>query len=130
MKPDSWKNLSAEEQDWISAYLNGAIEPESFEALQDHMVSSAELRATIRRCLAIDDSLREFAEDSLAASSGNSVASWTSGEPKTVAFSDFKSIEGQRDLPHCHRRRFGLFAGTGIHVCGIPPERFARHRRN
>lgn len=99
MKPDYWKNLSAEEQDWISAYLNGAIGPESFEALQDRMVSSPELRATIRRCLAIDDSLREFAEDSLAASSGNSVASWTSGEPKTVAFPTSKVSKGRRIFP-------------------------------
>lgn len=62
-------DLSAEEQDWLDAYLNGTIAPVAFEALQDRLLTSAALRAVMRRYLALDHHLQmECAAADLAAS--------------------------------------------------------------
>lgn len=99
MKPDSWKALSRDEQNWIGDYLDGTIDPEAFASLQDRMKESPELRATMRRCLHIDDSLREFAEDSLADSSQSSIASWVDETPETIPFSETISSGSRRAIP-------------------------------
>lgn len=65
-----------EEQEWIDAYLNGTIEPEAFEALQNRMLESAELRKTMRRNLALHDFLEN------QASSDESAEPWLEAEPE------------------------------------------------
>lgn len=61
MEDSQFKDLSKEEKDWIDAYLDGTIEPESFEALQDRMLVRPALRAVMRRYLAIDNALQNEA---------------------------------------------------------------------
>ena len=58
MKPAKYKDLTAEEQEWIDAYADGTISAEDFESLEDRMIESAELRAVMRRYLSLDNSLQ------------------------------------------------------------------------
>ncbi|MEM8954625.1 MAG: LamG-like jellyroll fold domain-containing protein [Verrucomicrobiota bacterium] len=58
MKDACFDHLPEEEQTWIDAYVDGTIAPEDFDHLQERMRESAELRAVMRRYLAIDDALR------------------------------------------------------------------------
>ena len=62
MDRPSFSHLAEEEQDWIDAYLDGTIESQAFEALQDRMLESPELRAIMRRYLALDNSLQNESE--------------------------------------------------------------------
>ena len=73
MRNDShFSDLSEEEKDWLDAYLDGTIEPQDFESLQNRMMESPVLRALMRRYLALDNSLRNesgeagFAEESVS----------------------------------------------------------------
>lgn len=67
-------DLSAEEQDWLDAYLNGTIEPAAFDALQDRLLVSEDLRAVMRRYLSLDHHLQmECAADGLALNPWQSV---------------------------------------------------------
>lgn len=59
MKPSQFKDLSAEEQDWIDAYLNGTIDAGAFESLQERLTSSPALRAVMRRYLVLDHHLQQ-----------------------------------------------------------------------
>ena len=61
MKPSKYKDLTAEEQEWIDAYVDGTISAEDFDFLQDRMIESAELRAVMRRYLSLDNSLQNEA---------------------------------------------------------------------
>ena len=38
MKPAKYKDLTAEEQEWIDAYVDGTISVEDFDFLQDRMI--------------------------------------------------------------------------------------------
>ena len=58
--PRSFKDLTAEQQDRIDAYLNGSISAEAFAALQQELMASPELRALLRRYLALDHHLQEM----------------------------------------------------------------------
>ena len=53
-----YSEFGEEEQDWIDAYLDGTIDQSAFDSLQDRMLQSPELRAVMRRYLALDNSLR------------------------------------------------------------------------
>ncbi len=64
MAPGNFNRLPDEEKQWLDAYLDGTIEAEAFAALQERLLESAELRAVMRRYLALDDSLRNVGEDS------------------------------------------------------------------
>ena len=59
MSSPHFSDLSDQEQDWLDAYLDGTIDPEAFETLQDRMMESAPLRAVMRRYLLLDDTLQE-----------------------------------------------------------------------
>ena len=61
MKSTKYKDLTAEEQEWIDAYADGTISAEDFDFLQDRMIESAELRAVMRRYLSLDNSLQNEA---------------------------------------------------------------------
>ena len=54
-----FSDLTEAERDWIDAYIEGTIDGEAFEALQDRMLESPGLRAAMRRYLALDSSLLE-----------------------------------------------------------------------
>jgi ferric-dicitrate binding protein FerR (iron transport regulator) len=58
LEPTQFKHLSAEEQDWLDAYLNGTIEREAFNAMQERMLERPALRAIMRRYLALDHHLQ------------------------------------------------------------------------
>lgn len=58
MSAPNFRDLPTEDQDRIDAYLDGTIDPAEFEALQNRMMVNPALRAVMRRCLALDDSLR------------------------------------------------------------------------
>tara|TARA_R110002096_G_scaffold11515_8_gene42361 strand:- start:1323 stop:3017 length:1695 start_codon:yes stop_codon:yes gene_type:complete len=58
MSRPTFRDLSPQEREWVDAYLDGSIAPADFEALQDRMMESAELRAVMRRYLGIDNSLQ------------------------------------------------------------------------
>ena len=61
-------DLSAEQQDWLDASLNGTIEPAAFEALQARLLADPAFRAVMRRYIALDHHLQvECAADDLAA---------------------------------------------------------------
>ena len=55
------KEMSSQEQEWIDAYLNGTIDPEDFNALQDSMMASPALRSVMRRYLSLDYHLQNDA---------------------------------------------------------------------
>ncbi|MEZ5386489.1 MAG: LamG-like jellyroll fold domain-containing protein [Prosthecobacter sp.] len=68
MKTARFDDLSAEERDWLDAYLNGTIEPAAFEALQERLLVNPALRSVMRRYLALDHHLQsECAAGDLAA---------------------------------------------------------------
>lgn len=58
----NFSDLSEEEREWIDAYVEGTIDEQSFESLQDRMLDSPDLRAAMRRYLALDSSLLETGE--------------------------------------------------------------------
>ncbi len=64
MTPERFEDLTAEEQDWIDGYLDGTIEPEAFEALQERLVESAALRKIVRRYSGLHHSLQVDRENS------------------------------------------------------------------
>mgnify|MGYP003633923347 CR=1 FL=1 len=76
MDSSPFKSLSAEEQDWVDAYVDGTIEAEAFDALQDGMMKSPVLRAAMRRYLALDNTLQN--EASGVESSSDAGSSWLS----------------------------------------------------
>lgn len=81
-----FQDLPKEEQEWLDRYLEGTIEADAFEALQDRMQESPGLRAVMRRYLALDDTLRmEVSEPgSVEGDSwlGAETSSWE--EPKNI----------------------------------------------
>lgn len=68
MEPSNFSELGADEQQWLDAYLDGTIDAEEFEALQDRMLESSSLRAIMRRYLALENSLQNESGDAEAAS--------------------------------------------------------------
>ena len=58
MKTASFQDLSDKERDWLDDYLDGTIESEAFEALQNRLLENADLREVMRRYLSVDDFLR------------------------------------------------------------------------
>lgn len=79
MSFSKFTDLTDEEQDWLDAYLDGTIDPESFEALQDRMLENASLRAVVRRYLVLDDTLQEES-NSYEPSSESAVGPWLDRE--------------------------------------------------
>jgi len=57
MKSERFQDLPEREQEWVDAYLSRKIDEESFGQLQERMLESANLRAVMRRYLALDTSL-------------------------------------------------------------------------
>ncbi|MFT4641579.1 MAG: ferric-dicitrate binding protein FerR (iron transport regulator) [Verrucomicrobiales bacterium] len=55
--------LSAQELEWVESHLNGTMDPESFEALQDRMMESPALRKVLRRYFNLDYHLHHHAGD-------------------------------------------------------------------
>ena len=76
MNSPNFSELPQEDQDRIDAYLDGTIEPAEFEALQDRMIADPALRAVMRRCLALDDSLRNNVATVGETSSTAATAPW------------------------------------------------------
>jgi len=88
MTAKKFDQLSHGEKQWLDAYLDGSIEPDDFAALQERLLESAELRAVMRRYLALDDSLRNVGADGgdLAAAPWLDVESpATAGDEATAA---------------------------------------------
>lgn len=56
------KELNETERQWIEDYCNEVISPEQFEAFQDALEESEELRAELRRYLSLDAGLRQGSE--------------------------------------------------------------------
>lgn len=56
------KELSEQEQQWIEDYCNEVITAEQFEAFQNALEDQAELRAELRRYLALDAGLQQGTE--------------------------------------------------------------------
>lgn len=63
MNEERFEKLTAEEQEWIDALLDGSIEPAAFAALQDRMLERRQLRAVMRRSLALHNALHERAAE-------------------------------------------------------------------
>ncbi len=63
-KENHFGELTAEEEEWIEAYLNGTIQPEAFQDMQDRMLACPAMRRTMRRYFNLDFHLhhgsREF----------------------------------------------------------------------
>lgn len=81
MKSQNSKNfgeLPKDEQQWIEDYLNETISQEDFEALEERMRTSPELRACLRSYLSLDHSLRMTAEENAEAASNSATAPWLS----------------------------------------------------
>jgi hypothetical protein len=81
MSTPRFEDLPESEQEWIDACLDGTIDANAFAALQDRMLQSPELRAVMRRSMALHNDLHEQAEGS-----GAVTDSWLAGEstPKNV----------------------------------------------
>ena len=63
MKPEKFEDLSPEDQESIDAYLDGTIEPEAFESLQDRMAKCLSLRRIVRRYQAVAHSLQTLSDE-------------------------------------------------------------------
>ena len=70
--PPKFDRLPSEEQDWIDAYVDGTIEPEAFDRLQERMLESSELRSVMRDYLGIDAAIR----DELASEPQSATGEW------------------------------------------------------
>lgn len=81
MKVPRFSDLSPEDRDRLDAYLDGTITPEAFEVLQSRLLEDADLRAVLRRYLALDESLRSGAEAGLDASLEASAAPFPFPQP-------------------------------------------------
>jgi hypothetical protein len=101
MERPSFKQLPAEEQDWIDAYLDGTITPAAFAALQDRMLERPDLRSVLRRYLAIDN----YLHTELGAELGNPASLAASGpwidiERKPNDSTKALEVEAKRHLTH------------------------------
>lgn len=80
----SFSNLTSQEQDWLDAYLNGTIEADKFEAMQEHLLQNEDFRKIARRYLSLDDGLYNLEE------SGDSLSQAWQGkpdpEPQNISF--------------------------------------------
>ncbi|MEM9282823.1 MAG: LamG-like jellyroll fold domain-containing protein [Verrucomicrobiota bacterium] len=74
MKPISFNHIAKDEQEWVDDYIDGTITEQAFEALQDRMMEKPELRAVMRRYLALDNTLQNEASGAEASEQG--AASW------------------------------------------------------
>lgn len=81
---NSFSNLSPSEQEWLEDYLNGTIEPDDFESMQEHLLRNEDFRKVARRYLSLDNSLCNLGEG------GNSLSQvWqekTAPEPSKISF--------------------------------------------
>jgi len=105
-----FQDLTPKEQQWVDAYLDGTIEPEDFEALQNRMLESPALRAVMRRYLALDNSLRHESEADDSSSSpwqSQSPPLETTREPgKWIAFPNL--------IPLAAAAMIAFFVGIGL----------------
>lgn len=116
MKTPPFAHLPPEDRDRIEAYLDGTIAPEDFEKLQARMRENAEVRAVMRRCLALDDTLRAKAEASVeAASATGAETPWLLAETQHEATSApaEKVIRFPNVVPLALAASLVLFIGIG-----------------
>ncbi|MDF1825608.1 MAG: hypothetical protein P1U68_13255 [Verrucomicrobiales bacterium] len=60
----SFNQLSEEERNWLDDYLGGTISVSDFDALQDRLLESPELRCVMRRYLSLDTTLQSECNES------------------------------------------------------------------
>lgn len=78
MKPETFEDLSEQDQNNIDAWLDGTIEPAAFEQLQDRLMTDASLRRIVRRYQAVNHSLTTLGEIEDVAPTA-----WLKGEQST-----------------------------------------------
>ncbi|MCB1089504.1 MAG: hypothetical protein KDM63_20870, partial [Verrucomicrobiae bacterium] len=82
MTPPRFEDLPEEDRERFDAYLDGTISPEEFDRLQARLLENADLRATMRRYLALDEALRSGTGAILKTSSAaETTAGWTGDSP-------------------------------------------------
>lgn len=79
MKPLIFKDLPAEDRTRIEGYLNGSLSAEEFEQFQKRLLENADLRAVMRRYLALDESLRGKAEAAMDSKIETTADRWVGG---------------------------------------------------
>lgn len=127
MNPARFNDLAAEEQARINAYLDGTITASEFERLQARMLESPDFRAVMRRCLAMDESLRSRAESAMEQSAETSAASrWLDLSKKVVAAPQFTSTRPLRFSDYSYvalAASVMFFIGIGALIWSLLPTR-------
>ena len=111
------QDLSPVEQDWIDAYVDGTIEPEAFEALQNQMLEKPTLRAVMRRYLALDNSLQNEGEaslESLSQTGGNAWLEAQSASDSPTGLSPQPRKIATFLLPVAFAASLAFFLGLGL----------------
>ena len=111
MKPESFKKLSPEEQDWIDAYIEGTIETDEFNKLQDRMLDGSEFRAAMRRYLALDNTLQN--EVPGAENLDVAAGSWSFQDPAREAVAPVKVIKFPSFVPIAAAAAMAFLLGSG-----------------
>lgn len=107
-----FSDLKTEEQNWLDTYLDGTISPDDFEALQNRMAESPELRAVMRRYLSVDSSLA-----SECGVNGNEADAWLDQEnPPSARASESRNkiLIFPRFVPVAAAAALAFFLGLGI----------------
>ncbi len=111
MKPESFKKLSPEEQDWIDAYIEGTIETDEFNKLQNRMLDGSEFRAAMRRYLALDNTLQN--EVPGAENLDVAAGSWSFQDPAREAVAPVKVIKFPSFVPIAAAAAMAFLLGSG-----------------
>lgn len=121
MSQPKFEDLPAQERDWIDAYLEGTIEPEDFDSLQDRMMESPELRSVMRRYLGIDNALQTEAGQLEADDAEGATLPWLKAEepaepePKSVA----KVIPFPKFAPIAAAAAIAFLFGSAVMYLGV-----------
>lgn len=118
MIPTRFQELSPDDRDRVDAYLDGTISPESFAILQKRMLESPELRAVMRRYLALDNSLQNEGElDAGDRSEPGAVKPWLAFRPAggaAVASGTPKVLRFPNLLPASAAAAIAFLLGLGL----------------
>lgn len=109
-------DLSPEEQDWIDGYIDGTIEVEAFEALQERMTSSASLRAVMRRYFAVDNALQNEGESAVEASSQQATAPWLEAAPSSAPPKPGRVLPFRSFVPMAAAAAMAFLLGIGFMI--------------
>ena len=117
MNRPRYRDLTAEEQEWVEAYLNETIEPEAFASLQDRMRERPELRAAMRKYLALDEAIRDQVAEGEPIGSQAAAAPWMETVETTASVPtepERRIIPFVRFVPLAAAAGIAFFLGLGL----------------